>query len=60
MPKLFSLSYTIKRNGDGYYVVMLGKAIMCKRTNKRDCQSWVDLQEGRIDDILTGWRGCSN
>lgn len=54
------MEYSIKRNGDGYYVVMLGRHVMAKRTTKKQCQEWIDMQNGLIDSIWTGYKTGGN
>lgn len=52
--------YTIKKQASGKYVVFFGSLPFSREMTKQDAQQWLDMQNGLVSEMATGWRGTNS
>lgn len=52
--------YTIKKQSSGKYVVFFGSLPFSREMTKHDAQQWLDMQNGLVSEMATGWRGTNS
>lgn len=51
--------YTIKKQASGKYVVFFGSLPFSREMSKKDAQQWLDMQNGLVSEMATGWKGTN-
>lgn len=52
--------YTMKKQVSGKYVVFFGSLPFSREMSKKDAQQWLDMQNGLVSEMATGWRGTNS